>query len=200
MTTTTTGTSAASRSRVEIDFLFLDLEVCTRCRGTDANLDLALDRVAEVLTATGIEVVVRKTLVDTIAKAEAFRFVSSPTIRVNGRDIAFELRESRCESCESCACGGTVDCRVWIWEGREHTEAPVGMVVDAILRGVYSGTVDDATPSFPGVPENLKRFFTSKAPTAAEPCCSPETSGSCCEPSQKASCCGDPEPAACGCQ
>jgi len=32
----------AKRRTVAIDFLYLDLEVCTRCRGADANLETAL--------------------------------------------------------------------------------------------------------------------------------------------------------------
>jgi hypothetical protein len=187
-----------------IDFLYLDLETCTRCRGTDVNLEAALAEVGRILDAAGMGVSVRKTLVDSAEQARTLGFVSSPTIRVNGNDIALELRESNCGDCgEVCACDGAVDCRVWVWQGQEYTEAPPAMIVDAILREVYSGAERAvATGSVAAVPENLTRFFAGKARLVAEDtsCCPPTEQAACCEPSQKASCCGDGVSESCGCQ
>ena len=72
------------------------------------------------------------------AEARMWRFVSSPTIRINGADIAFELRESSCGS-EACVdgCGDQIACRVWVFGDREYTEPPVELIIDAILRQVY---------------------------------------------------------------
>ena len=198
--------AAAATRTVAIDFLFLDLDVCERCRGTDANLDTALASVRGVLEAAGADVRVTKSLVDTEEKARALGFVSSPTIRVNGRDIAFELREHRCES-EACACadggGSAIDCRVWVHQGKEYTEAPVPMVVDAILGAVYGGQPANP-PAVPrDVPENLLRLYRSKERPQAEACCDASRQEACCEPQQKASCCGPRKEAdarACGCQ
>lgn len=190
---------------VSIDFLYLDLEVCGRCRGTDANLEAALAAVSDVLGAAGAEVRVKKTLVDSEAKARALGFVSSPTLRVNGRDVALELRESPCES-EACACasgGGAVDCRVWVYRGEEHTEAPVPMIVDAILAEVYGGQ-ERPSPAAPAVvPENLQRFFRGRGPEGAGACCDAPREASCCEPAQKEAFCGTArggDAGACGCQ
>ena len=44
--------------------------------------------------AAGATVSMRKTLVDTEQKALELGFVSSPTIRVNGEDIALQLQIS----------------------------------------------------------------------------------------------------------
>ena len=188
-----------------IDFLYLDLEVCKRCRGTDANLETALTAARGVLEAAGADVRVTKTLVDSEQKARALGFVSSPTLRVNGRDVALEFRESRCES-EACACtaggGDPIDCRVWVYQGREYTEAPVPMIVDAILSGVYVAAVADP-PEPAAVPENLLRLFRSRERSTESACCDARKQESCCEPSEKASCCGAPKEAdarACGCQ
>src|SRR5688500_6137133 len=105
--------SPVSTQELVIDFLYLDLESCTRCRGTDANLEAALAQVGHVLGAASVEVSVRKTLVASAEQAQAVGFVSSPTIRVNGQDIALELRESSCAECgEACGCDGAIDCRV----------------------------------------------------------------------------------------
>jgi hypothetical protein len=99
MATTNMTTTNDVRKMVKIDFMFVDLQACTRCRGTNANLATALDTVQRVLEAAGVEILVRKTLVDSEQKAMKLGFVSSPTIRVNGRDIALQLRESNCACC-----------------------------------------------------------------------------------------------------
>jgi hypothetical protein len=192
-----------SSHQLVIDFLYLDLETCTRCQGTDANLEAALAEVGRVLEATGAAVSVRKMLVASAEQAQMLGFMSSPTIRVNGADIALELRESRCAECgEACACDGGIDCRVWVWQGQEHTAAPTAMIVDAILRGVYGAGERELAP-FPGaLPENLERYFAGKTRRSAEAasCCPPAEQAACCEPSQKVSCCGDGLSGSCGCQ
>ena len=193
----------AATHQLAIDFMYLDLETCTRCRGTDANLEAALAEVGRVLNAAGVEVSVRKTLVASVERARALGFISSPTIRVNGTDIALELRESSCAECgEACACDGGIDCRVWVWQGQEYTQAPPAMIVDAILREVY-GAGERAVAAVPGaLPENLERFFAGKTRLIAEDasCCPPAEQAACCEPSEKASCCGDGLSGSCGCQ
>src|ERR671914_2839079 len=188
------GIPTASR-RVAIDFLYLDLEVCTRCIGTNTNLEAAMSEVSQILRAADIAVSVRKTLMKSEEQARALGFFSSPTIRLNGKDISLEFRESRCESCESCACNGTVNCRVWVFQGQEYTEAPKAMIVDAILREVYAGQPASVPAAVPleDVPENLKRFFSGKRQqqaTAESSCCSLVEEVSCCEPSEKMACCG----------
>ncbi|MBA2519563.1 MAG: DUF2703 domain-containing protein [Chloroflexia bacterium] len=197
--------SPAATRELVIDFMYLDLETCTRCRGTDANLEAALADSTRVLDAAGVDVSVRKTLVASAEQARALGFVSSPTIRVNGRDIALELRESSCAECgEACGCDGDIDCRVWVWQGQEHTQAPTAMIVDAILREAYSNQERAAAsaPGAAGVPGNLERFFAGKARLVAPDagCCSPAEQAACCEPSAKASCCGDASSGACGCR
>ncbi|WP_394295165.1 DUF2703 domain-containing protein [Haloarcula marismortui] len=61
----------------------------------------------------------------------------SPTIRINGRDIQPDYIENTCESCgDLCACDGDVDCRLWRYRGKEHTTAPVGQLVEALVQAV----------------------------------------------------------------
>ena len=178
---------------ITIDFLFLDLTSCTRCLGTDQNLETALEIVRDVLEATGAAVQVRKTLVETADQARELRFVSSPTIRINGRDIAFELKESAC-GCDACVdgCGDDIACRDWTYRGEEHSEAPVGLIVDAVLGEVYGGAARRATTPDDAyqLPENLDAFFVGKraASAAQESCCAPAATTTCCDPSTVGEC------------
>ncbi|HET6370551.1 MAG TPA: DUF2703 domain-containing protein [Nitrospiria bacterium] len=192
----------AARRRIDIEFLYVDLTVCTRCRGTDEHLQEAMSAVSNIADAAGVEISLRKTLVKSEEQAMAVGLVISPTIRVNGRDIAPELRESRCASCESRSCDG-VACRVWLFRGKEYTEAPTAMIVEAILREIYRDTPAQAAVERPrGLPENLRRFFAGKRENDVDKkssCCPPAEQEVCCETSEKMSCCAASE-GSCGCR
>ncbi|MCC6178967.1 MAG: DUF2703 domain-containing protein [Chloroflexi bacterium] len=186
-------TPTETHRRVVVELLYIDLTTCSRCLGTDAQLEAALALVRPVLEATGIEVELSKILVQSEAQARALRFASSPTIRIDGRDIALELVESSCGSCSEIA-GQTTDCREWVYHGQRLTEAPIGMIVEALLGALY-GREPVPAKHYTDVPENLKRFFA-----AALPCCSSAEQDSCCAASEKAACCGTAEPGQCGCR
>jgi hypothetical protein len=168
-----TRDASVGRRRIEIDLLALDLETCGRCSETAAHLDEALADAANALRDADVEVDVRTTVVRTAADAERLRFVSSPTIRVNGRDISAELRESGCEDCGSL-CGCDVDCRVWVWRGREYADAPKEMILEAVL-----AAAKERRPAAPPsrepyrMPENLRRFFDGAASRPDGTCCPP---------------------------
>ena len=147
---------------INIDFLYLDTTVCGRCQDTEKALDDAVSSVAVVLNAAGYEVNVNKVNIATRELAIQHRFVSSPTIRVNGNDIAVELRESVCEDCGDL-CGDTVDCRVWVYNGVEYTSPPKELIVDAILREVYNGGQSVTRGEVYQLPENLEIYFIAKA-------------------------------------
>lgn len=148
-----------NKRRIIIDFLYLDLSVCTRCQGTDTSLYESLAEVYKVLEATGVEVEVNKINVSTEELAIQHRFVSSPTIRVNGRDIQMEVKESLCESCGDL-CGNEVDCRVWVYQGKEYTVPPKAMIIEAILKEIYGGDGgSNIVMEEYVVPENLKHFY-----------------------------------------
>jgi len=124
-------------------------------------LDEAVSSVAVVLSAAGYEVKVNKVNIATTELAIQFRFVSSPTIRVNGNDIAVELKESVCEDC-GALCGDTVDCRVWVYNGVEYTAPPKELIVDAILREVYGGERSEPKREAYQLPVNLETYFVAK--------------------------------------
>jgi len=180
---------------IEIELLALDLTSCKRCVETDRNLAEAIASVADLLREAGTEVLVKKHVVTTAEQAERLRFIASPTIRINGRDIALEFKESSCSDCDDlCDCDGDVDCRVWIWQGKEYREAPKGMIIDTLLKAYAAGPGDGNDFR---LPENLRQFFARKleqqrtAGTAADvhvssDCCDRDT---CCDSQAKADCC-----------
>jgi hypothetical protein len=191
-----------------IDFLYLDLTTCTRCRSTDRSLEAGLAAVGNVLTAAGMGVEVRKVHISSEAQARGWRFVSSPTIRINGADIAFELRESSCGS-EACVdgCGDHIACRVWVFGDREFTEPPAALIVDAILRHVYGQPTAQVQDRPYRLPDNLRRFFAGRSaasetvesvPVAQSACCLPAEHDTCCAPAEKAGCCIEKD--GCGCR
>lgn len=153
-------TEKTENRQVTIDFLYLDLSVCTRCQGTEAALDEALSDVETVLKAAGVDVLVNRINVASKELAIAHRFESSPTIRVNGKDIDVDIRESLCESCGDL-CGDNVDCRVWTYQGREYTVPPKALIINAILSEVYGAQT--AKPRDYRLPENLETYFNAMA-------------------------------------
>lgn len=211
-TTPVAGGESAGSVFMDVEILALDLHTCDRCTGTDSAIEAAVMDLRPVLESVGVALRFRKTVVQTAEQATALRFQSSPTIRINGRDLPIELRESRCGDCTTL-CGGTAvtDCRVWVWRGREYTEAPKGLIIDAILRA-YPNAAHEAAPAPEAfvLPENLRRFFDAKrAPSAGTEakassstaqCCDTKT---CCAASAKTTCCGTETPTGkkvCGCK
>lgn len=149
---------APEKRVITIDFLYLDLNVCIPCQGTDSSLDEALEEVSKVLEATGVEVVINKIHVTTEKQAAELKLLSSPTIRINGQDIQLEVKESLCPSCGDL-CGGDIDCRVWVYQGKEYVVPPKAMIVEAILKNVYGGKEVIPVNKPYVMPDNLKRFF-----------------------------------------
>ena len=173
---------------MRIDFLFLDLTTCTRCLGANQSLESALDAVGDVLRASGMEVEVNKVLVESAEQARELHFVSSPTIRVDGKDIALELRESSCGS-EACSdgCGAQTACRIWVHGGVEYTEPPVahGPRRDPAAGLRRPPAAGASGPAGYELPENLARFFAGKAGSAS---------------SNQSACCDDTAKERCGCR
>jgi hypothetical protein len=198
---------SASSASIEIELLAIDLNTCTRCVGTLENIEKAIDMVHPILEVISGDatVAVRKTIVASAEQARQLEFATSPTIRINGRDIVFEALESQCDSCtDLCGCDEGTTCRVWTYRGQEYTEAPVGLIVEAILDRIIikNPQPQGEVGAYSGVPENLQRFFEglSGKETTENPCCSPSVKESCCEPNQKSACCQTPETETCGCR
>ena len=147
------------KKQILMEFLYLDLSVCERCRGTENNLDKAIDEVSGVLKAAGFEIIVNKVNITSKELAIKHQFESSPTIRINGIDIQLDVKESSCKECGDL-CGDDINCRLFVHEGIEYTEPPKAMIINAILKSVYSEQkIESATKKDYQLPDNLQRFF-----------------------------------------
>ena len=151
------GDCCKPTKKIEIEFLYLDLNVCERCQGSDKNLDKALQILQPTLTEIGYEIRVKKINVNTEALAKHYRFMSSPTIRINNVDIQEDVQEDNCKSCGDL-CGDSVDCRVFTYQNKQYHEPPIGMIIDQILKSIYTPK-PIKEPNNYQVPENLLKFY-----------------------------------------
>ncbi|MCK7477131.1 MAG: DUF2703 domain-containing protein [Candidatus Moduliflexus flocculans] len=159
------------RSRLTIELLVIDLETCARCVPTDAQLKAAVKLLTPIAEALGIEFFEDTIVVTTPEEAMRRALLSSPTIRINGRDITQDVRESRCESCGDISGGMPIDCREWYYKGKVYSSAPMPMLVEEIMKAMLAiGDLPVVEPKPLGaLPENLNRFF---AGVRGGQCCS----------------------------
>lgn len=151
------GDCCKPTKKIEIEFLYLDLNVCERCQGSDKNIDKAINILHPVLKEIEYEIRVKKINVNTEALAKHYRFMSSPTIRINNVDIQEDVQEDNCKSCGDL-CGDSVDCRVFTYQNKQYHEPPIGMIIDQILRSIYMPQ-PIKEPNNYQVPENLLKFY-----------------------------------------
>lgn len=113
-----------------------------------------------VLKAASYEILINKINIDSKESAIKYKFISSPTIRINGRDIDINTKESDCKDCGDI-CGDSIDCRVWTYENKEYTEPPKAMIINAILKEIYNDKIKETNEIKEEYvfPENLEKFF-----------------------------------------
>ena len=150
----------ASKS-LDIDFMFLDLNICERCITTGETLDEALKSLAPVLKTMNYNVNVNKINITTPELAIKHCFESSPTIRVNGVDICDEVKENFCKDCYDL-CGDSVDCRVFVFDGKEYEQPLAAMIADGILRVLYGQKKAKPRDKPFVLSDNLKKYFKGK--------------------------------------
>ncbi len=98
----------------------------------------------ESLKELKIKSEIKDILIDTAAKAKKYKFVGSPTIRINGEDIQETIDKARCLPCEElsknkqmtefvkqeCSCG----CRIYYYKGKQYPYPPKRMIKDALRK------------------------------------------------------------------
>jgi len=149
--------SNSQPKEIAIDFLYLDLNTCERCIATGGTLDEALAALAPALQAMNYAVHVNKVKITTKELAEQYRFISSPTIRVNGVDICTELKESDCKDCGDLS-GCSVDCRVFVYDGKDYEQPPAAMIIGGIMRVLHGAQIQTEQKPYT-LPDNLTKYF-----------------------------------------
>jgi NAD-dependent dihydropyrimidine dehydrogenase PreA subunit len=158
---------------VNVQYLYLDLTTCDRCIGTDKELDDVMMVLTPALELAGLKVEYEKVEMGTAEIAEKYRFLSSPTVRVNGRDICESVAENHCLCCGEIS-GTQIDCRVFEYEGETYEVPPKEMLAEAILRAAFGESGLGCDCGDYELPENLKSFYDGKSRKS----CS--CGGSCC--------------------
>ncbi|OQB13623.1 MAG: hypothetical protein BWY15_01698 [Firmicutes bacterium ADurb.Bin193] len=146
--------------KVAVEYLYLDLKTCDRCIGTDAALEEVLEKLIPALSLAGYTVEYKKTEITNEALAKQYKFLSSPTIRVNGRDICSAVKESDCGCCGEI-CEDNVECRVFEYEGKLYEIPPKAMLAEAILKNIFGKPTEKSYGGY-SMPDNLKVFFEGK--------------------------------------
>lgn len=159
--------------KLNIELLVIDLSTCARCVPTGEQLRRAVQLLTPAAEALGIEMKLAETVVATPEEAKGRALLTSPTIRLNGRDIAQDIRESACESCGELTNSAVVDCREWHYRGQVYPAAPLPMLVEALMQAMLK--IDELPVVEPAplsdLPENLKRFFADRRESASFCCC-----------------------------
>ncbi len=160
---------------LQADLLVIDLEACARCVPTGDQLQTAVRLLSPVAQAMGIDLRYNAVVVQTPEEAKKHGLLSSPTIRLNGHDIAQDIRESVCESCGDLTDNNTVvDCREWHYKGKVYSAAPLPMLLEAIMGAML--VIDEKPLLEPAtlneLPENVQRYFDNKKKTGRSSCCS----------------------------
>ena len=174
-TTEESSAPVAQTKIMNIDLIVIDLSTCKRCVPTGDQLREAVRLLTPVGQALGIELCHREFVVQTPEEARKLALLSSPTIRINGHDIAQDIRESHCESCGDLTENNTaVDCREWHYRGKVYSAAPIALLVESIMQAMLK--IDKVPPLAPAplldIPENLKRYFANKKGGNVRGCCS----------------------------
>jgi glutaredoxin len=93
------GLNEESGKKVLVEYLYLDLQACDRCIGTGDALDEVMTVLEPALQLAGYKVEYKKIEIETEEMAKQHKFLSSPTIRVNGQDICVSVKENNCGCC-----------------------------------------------------------------------------------------------------
>lgn len=155
------GCGEVSKNKVLVEYLYLDLQTCDRCIGTDNVLDEVMTAIAPALRLAGYEVEYNKIKIETEELAKKYKFLSSPTIRINGQDICVSVKENNCGCCSEIS-GTNVACRIFEYNGNTYEVAPKEMLAKAIFKSVFEASEGYCSCSEYQLPTNLKKFFDGK--------------------------------------
>lgn len=155
------GCETVFEKKIVVEYLYLDLETCDRCIGTDSVLDEVMMTLTPALSIAGFKVEYNKIEMKTAEIAEQYKFLSSPTIRINGHDICQSVAENSYGCCSDIS-GTDVNCRVFEYNGELYEVPPKEMLAEAILSSIFGQVETGCSCGEYELPENLKEFYEGK--------------------------------------
>lgn len=153
--------------KIKVEYLYLDLNTCERCVGTEDILADVVLKLTPALELAGYKITYEKKEMTDAQTATEYRFLSSPTVRVNGRDVNTEVRENSCGCCSDIS-GCDVDCRVFELDGKSYEVPPEAVLADALLRSIFGPPKRAMTRREYQLPENLVTFYAGKESKAKQ--------------------------------
>lgn len=141
---------------LEVDMAKTTTQSCEACDVAKRQLTRALEVVAPLLDDVSVDVRLNNVLVSTEAQAEQLRFRGSPTLRVGDVDVV----PAHVPDSEE---------RKWQWANQEHSVPPVGLFVEAILRG-WARTEQESVDEPYTVPVYLASYLAKKDDVAGPSC------------------------------
>ena len=160
--------------QISIEYLYLDNKTCSRCMETEGVLENVISVLTPALELAGYDVILQKVEIENEEMAVSHHFLSSPTVRVNGKDIFQSIEENSCGCCSDIS-GTDVDCRAYTFNGETYETPPTEMLAHAILNCVFNRSQIPCTCESYSIPENLKTFFAGKKARVSCSC-----NGECC--------------------
>ena len=79
--------NTGKKKTVKIEYFYLDQTVCDCCQGTDTRVEKAIEELAPIMDMAGYKLKMKRVEIFTEKLAKKHKFLSSPTVRVNGVDI-----------------------------------------------------------------------------------------------------------------
>ncbi|TFH84875.1 DUF2703 domain-containing protein [Billgrantia azerbaijanica] len=153
---------------IKIDYLYLDNNSCNRCRSSEESLDEAASLIGPVLEAVGCRLSIQRHHINSLELAEAFMLESSPSIRINGREIQPKPIETHCTECSNLAGGRAVDCRIWDYRVTQSEKLPIGLLIEEILHTIFHNVRTQPHYTTTPVPSNIRRYFDVSASVECE--------------------------------
>ena len=99
--------------------------------------------IRQALRELSVEAEIEEILINSEKKAKEYKFIGSPTIRIDGKDIQEKVDKGQCLSCEElaelwkdttqfvkqeCKCG----CRLYFYKGKQYPYPPKEMIKEAV--------------------------------------------------------------------
>jgi hypothetical protein len=135
---------------VVIDFLYIDAGSKSNWQDSLLALNESIGELTNILNASGLYIEINQTLISTQEQAIAHRLVCSPTIRINGIDIAQTTHS-------------TIDdfgFRVWNYKGAIYSAAPKPLILSAIIKAIYGAAIPAIEHPYTLPPALAQQFST----------------------------------------